>query len=103
MDISQFAPDPSDSRWGEPEDEDLWPTIEDIEEGKRMEPNTNTQRRAALQSATAELNSFFSGNAQLADVQAFLARWEDPAARGRVQPNALAWFNGTRAVESTCE
>lgn len=31
----------------------------------------------------------------------FITKWEDPA--GNVQPNALAWFDDTDAIQSACQ
>lgn len=60
------------------------------------------ERASALDDATSELNTLCAKNAPLADVLAFLSRWEDPSSLDHIQPNALAWFNDSNSLRWAC-
>lgn len=117
MDIHQYASHPSDPLWEQPR----WPeeyciTIKSNHRShdhggkvndndihvKRSEPGPNSPRGKALMEAANQLTSLCGSNAPVADVQGFLAVWEDPSSPGRLQPNALAWFSDSRAIQWAC-
>lgn len=118
MDIQQYASHPSDPLWEEPgwhkrhvhvvnfhhtchhDDDDVNGNAGSV--GGQELAGPESPRREALDEAAAKLNFLCASDAPLADVQDFLAKWEDPSSTGRVQPNALAWFNDTYAVQSAC-
>ncbi|KAI9680247.1 MAG: hypothetical protein M1822_007246 [Bathelium mastoideum] len=55
-------------------------------------PHT-TPATEALDQAARRLSELCSATTSLSDLEAFLAKWQDPANPGRVQPNALVWFD----------
>lgn len=117
MDNQHFASRPSASTWEEPgwRDENVFQLdhVHNDDDGGSepvaADSQTSNDRRAALMEAASQLNTLCASGAPVADVQAFLARWEDPSPssltppfHGRIQPNALAWFRDTNAVQWAC-
>lgn len=118
MDLTQFASDPSDSLWVRPgwreqhchiitfhshghAHHDHQSNDKEGSEDKTPDTMAHTPQREALHDAAAELNRLCARNDPVATVKDFVRKWEDPV--GRIQPNALAWFSDTNAVESACE
>lgn len=116
MDIQHYASHSSDPLWEEPSwREEYCITIKfhhhhsgdadmNGNDGvvKRPEPGLKSPRGEALMEAAKKLNFLCASDAPVADVQSFLAEWEDPSSPGRVQPNALAWFSDTDAIPQAC-
>lgn len=117
MDIQQYASDPSDPLWEEPS----WRKVHchtinfhhahhgDDDEGKdnvgsmeSHEPVQESPRKKALDEAAGTFTLLCGSDAPVAEILDFLAKWEDPPSSGRIQPNALAWFNDTNAVQLVC-
>ncbi|KAL1860688.1 hypothetical protein Daus18300_009031 [Diaporthe australafricana] len=108
MDVQQYASDPSDPLWEEPAWRKEHTTIVNFHGDnhgapieRKHEPGPVSPRGQALREAAASLNTLCALNAPVAEVQDFLAKWEDPS-DGGVQPNALAWFSDTNAVQLAC-
>lgn len=108
MDIQQYASHRSDPLWEEPTWRKEHTTIVNFHGAnhgvsvEKDEPRLQSPRRDALGEAATKLNSLCASDAPLAEIQDFLAKWENPSSMGRVQPNALAWFNDTNAVQLAC-
>jgi hypothetical protein len=116
MAIQRFASNPSDPLWVAPRWQrqhvitvnlhDLDRKINgngDRESARQTESGEGTEQAKALDDAASRLHQLCALNAPLADIQAFLAKWEEPSLAGRIQPNALAWFNDSRALRQACE
>lgn len=108
MAIQQYASHPSDPLWEEATWRKEHTTIVNFHCAnhgasieRKYEPGPVTPRGQALRKAAANLNTLCALNAPVAEVQDFLAKWEDPS-DGRVQPDALAWFSDTHAVQLAC-
>ncbi|KAI9701634.1 MAG: hypothetical protein M1820_006405 [Bogoriella megaspora] len=54
----------------------------------------------ALDHAARHLANLCRPTASLSDLEAFFAKWQDPANAGRLQPNALAWFDHSDVLGS---
>lgn len=112
MDVHQFASHPSDPAWEEPHYRDIHVTTvnfhrhgnDDESTGTKepYNPETMTERAKALDDAASELVRLCAIDAPLADVQDFLAKWQDPSSSDRIQSNALAWFADSSAVDNAC-
>ncbi|KAI0123229.1 ankyrin repeat-containing domain protein [Xylariales sp. AK1849] len=115
MEIPQLASEPSDPSWQQPRWRErhviqLQHTHhdgdDDSDESKsvaRSESEESDEPTNVLDDAASELNTLCARNVPLADVQAFLAQWEDPSSLDHaLQPNALAWFNDTNSLRSAC-
>lgn len=109
MEIQQYASHPSDPLWEEPAWRKEHTTTVNfhcanhgISIERKHEPGPVSPRGQALREAAAKLNTLCASDAPVAEVQDFLAKWEDPSAGGRVQANALAWFSDTHAVQLAC-
>ncbi|KAK8009122.1 ankyrin repeat-containing domain protein [Apiospora marii] len=123
MDPSMFSSQPADPGWEQPRFRDLHVhQIKFSHSGTDRdaasdginppEPPPLTDRAKALDAAAMELNTLCASNAPLADVKAFLKNRERApefpiSTRGSddllLQPNALAWFNDTNAVQWACQ
>ncbi|KAK7914200.1 hypothetical protein PG985_011903 [Apiospora marii] len=123
MDLSMFSSQPADPGWEPPRFRDLHVhqikfshsgTDRDAASDRitPSEPPPLTDRAKALDAAAMELNTLCASNAPLADVQVFLTNWgetpEFPISTTDseylpLQPNALAWFNDTNAVQWACQ
>lgn len=118
MNTQQFASSPSDPLWAEPGWRKDHVHVVDfhhphhdgngdgdaqVGSAETRELEANTARREALDEAASKLNTLCATDAPVADTQNFLAQWEDPSSGdGRIQPNALAWFNDTNSVQQAC-
>lgn len=108
MDIQKYASHPSEPLWEEPtwrKEHVIIVNFHCANHGVSVEKHElrpQSPRRNALGEAATKLNSLCASNAPLAEIQDFLAKWEDPSSNGRVQPNALAWFSNTNAVQLAC-
>lgn len=100
-----YASHPSEPSWEEPtwrKEHAIIVNFHGAISVEKHEPRPQSPRRDALGEAATKLNSLCASDAPLAEIQDFLAKWEDPSLNGRVQPNALACFNDTNAVQLAC-
>lgn len=108
MEIQQYASHPSDPLWEEPtwrKEHTILVDFHCANHGlsvERHEPGPQSPRRQALGEAAVKLNFLCASGALAAEIRDYLGKGEDSSLNGRIQPNALAWFSDTDAVQSAC-